>query len=83
MANHSSILAGRTSWTVLKAKRHDTGRGIPRWEGVHCATGEEQRIPRGGHGNPLQDSCWKISWTQEPGRLQSATVHRVVQSQTN
>ena len=24
-----------------------------------------------GNCNPLQYSCWKISWTEEPGRLQS------------
>ena len=83
MANHSSILAGRTSWTVLKVKSYDTGRWVPRLEGVQYATGEEQRIPGGEHGNLLQDFYWKILWTQEPGRLQSAIVHRVVQSQTN
>ena len=83
MANHSSILARRTSWTVLKAKSYATGRWIPKLEGVQDATGEEQRIPGGGHGDPLQDFCWKIPRIQEPGWLQSATVHRVIQSQTN
>ena len=24
-----------------------------------------------GNGTPLQYSCWKIPWTEEPGRLQS------------
>ena len=24
-----------------------------------------------GNGTPLQYSCWKIQWTEEPGRLQS------------
>ena len=27
------------------------------------------RSPGGGHGNPLQYSCWRIPWTQEPGGL--------------
>ena len=27
------------------------------------------RYPGGGNGYPLQDSCWKIPWTEEPGRL--------------
>ena len=27
--------------------------------------------PGGGHGNPLQSYAWRISWTKEPGRLQS------------
>ena len=29
------------------------------------------RSPEGGSGNPLQYSCWKIPWTEEPGRVQS------------
>ena len=30
-----------------------------------------RRSPGGGHGNPLQCSCWRISWTEKPGRLHS------------
>ena len=29
------------------------------------------RSPGGGHGNPLQYSCWRIPRTEQPGRLQS------------
>ena len=29
------------------------------------------RSPGGGHGNPLQNPCWRIPWTEEPGGLQS------------
>ena len=29
------------------------------------------RSPGGGLGNPLQYSCWRIPWTEEPGGLQS------------
>ena len=29
------------------------------------------RSPGGGNGNPLQYSCLKILWTEEPGGLQS------------
>ena len=29
------------------------------------------RSPGGGHGNPLQHSCWRIPWMEEPGRLYS------------
>ena len=36
------------------------------------------RSPGGGNGNPLQYSCWRIPWTQEPCRLD----HRVTKSQT-
>ena len=36
-----------------------------------------ERSPGGGHGNPLQDSCLRISWIEEPGRLQSIRLQRV------
>ena len=36
------------------------------------------RSPGGGNGNPLQYSCWRIPWTQEPCRLD----RRVTKSQT-
>ena len=29
------------------------------------------RLPGEGNSNPLQYSCWKIPWTEEPGRLLS------------
>ena len=30
-----------------------------------------------GNGNPLQHSCWKIPWMEEPDRLQSMGSQRV------
>ena len=33
--------------------------------------------PAGGHGNPLQYSCWGISQTEKPGGLQSKESQRV------
>ena len=44
---------------------------------------EEGSVPGSGrspgveNGNPLQYLAWVISWTEEPGRLQSAGLHRV------
>ena len=35
------------------------------------------RSPRRGNGNPLQHSCLKILWTEEPGGLQSTGSKRV------
>ena len=35
------------------------------------------RSPGEGNGNPLKYSCLKISWTVEPGRLQSMGSQRV------
>ena len=29
------------------------------------------RSPGGGDGNPLQYSCWRIPWTEEPGLSQT------------
>ena len=37
------------------------------------------KIPRGGHGNPLQDSCMENPMDRESWQ---ATVDRVTQSQT-
>ena len=36
------------------------------------------RSPGVGDGNPLQDSCLEIPWTEEPGRL----VHGASKSRT-
>ena len=35
------------------------------------------RTPGRGPGNPLQYSCWRIPWTEEPGGLQSIGLQRV------
>ena len=35
------------------------------------------RNPGGGRGNPLQCSCWRISWTDEPGWQQSIRSQRI------
>ena len=35
------------------------------------------RDPGGGHGNPLQYSCLRIPWTEEPRGLQSKGSQRV------
>ena len=35
------------------------------------------RAPGEGNSNPLQFSCWRIPWTEEPGGLQSMGSQRV------
>ena len=35
------------------------------------------RSPGEGNGNPLQYSCWRIPWMEEPGRLQSTESQSV------
>ena len=37
------------------------------------------RSPGGGNGNPLQDSCQEIPWTEEPDGLQSVGSQNVRQ----
>ena len=36
-----------------------------------------RRSPGGGNGNPLQYSCWRIPWIEEPGRLQYKGSQRI------
>ena len=38
------------------------------------------RFPGEGNGNPLQYSCWRVPWTEEPGGLQSMGSRRVGQN---
>ena len=35
------------------------------------------RSPGNGNGSTSQYSCWKVPWTEEPGRLQSRELQRV------
>ena len=35
------------------------------------------RCPEEGHGNPVQLSAWRITWTEEPGGLYSLGSQRV------
>ena len=35
------------------------------------------RSPGEGNGNPLQCSCLRIPWTEDPGGLQPMGLHRV------
>ena len=63
-------------------------QGLPRWlvvknlpanAGDITDTGSipgSERSPGEGHGNPLQYSAWRISWTGEPDRLQSLGSQR-------
>ena len=39
--------------------------------GDKCSIPGLERSPGGGYGNPLQYSCWRLPWTEEPGGLQS------------
>ena len=53
--------------------------GLPRWfsgNNLSVSAGEARdtssipgsgTYPGGGNGNPLQYSCWKLLWTEEPG----------------
>ena len=56
------------SQVVLVVKNPPSSAGDTRDVGLIPGLG---RFFRGGNGNPLQYSSWKIPWTEEPGRLQS------------
>ena len=49
---------------TCQCRRHKTYEFDP-WVG---------KIPGEGNGNPLQFSCWRILWTEEPGGLQFYVV---------
>ena len=54
------------------------GKEPPAYEGDMGNTGSiSVSAPRAGSGTPLQYSCLKIPWTEEPGRLQSTGPQRV------
>ena len=70
------------SFTLLSPgfPRWLSGKDPPAYKGDAGHTGSiprSGRSPGGGHGNPLQYSCWKIFWTEEPGKLQSMGLQRV------
>ena len=64
-------------------------KGLPRWlsgKESACNAGAagdmglvpgSGRSPGEGRGNPLEHSCWRIPWTEEPGGLQSIGLQRV------
>ena len=60
--------------------------GLPRWHGGKESACLQKRCrfdpgsgrsPGRENGNPLQYSCQKIPWTEEPGGLQSMMLRRV------
>ena len=42
-----------------------------------------RRSPGVGNGNPLQYSCWKIPWTEDPDGLQSVGTPKSQIRQSN
>ena len=64
----------RASQVVLAVKNLPANARDVRDKGFISGLG---RSPGGGNGNPLQYSCWRIPWTEEPGRLQSMGSQRV------
>ena len=61
-------------------------RRFPKWHNSKeftCRAGDSystpglERFPGGGNGNPLLILAWRISWTEEPGGLQSMGSQRL------
>ena len=61
---------GLHSWQATLMDKNTSNRTslVAQWvkKEFICNTGS----PGEGNGNPLQYSCWRIPWTEEPGRLQ-------------
>ena len=76
----ASLVAGigyplQYSWAFLVAQMIDSQESA-------CNAGDLGSIPGsgrssgGGHGNPLQHSCWRIPTAEEPGGLQFSWGHK-------
>ena len=82
----SSWLPRNRHFPVFSASASLLPRGLSRKESASRAdTGDSDLIPRsgrppgGGNGSPFQDSCQKISWTEESDELQSVESQNVRQ----
>ena len=58
----------RASQVALVVKNLPAKAGVIRDTGLMPGSG---RSPGGGHGNHPSILAWRISWTEEPGELQS------------
>ena len=67
-------MAPRASQVALVVKNPPANTGDTKDMGFIPESG---RSPGGENGKPLQYSCLKIPWTEEPGRLQSMGSQRV------
>ena len=52
-------------------------KNLPANGGDMGSTSGLRRSPEEGKGNPLQHSCLRIPWTEEPGGLESMGSQRV------
>jgi len=66
-----SNLSKVTKLKLLGFPRGSTVKNLPGNAGDAGSIPGSGRSAGGGHGNPLQCSCLEMSWTEEPGRLQS------------
>ena len=66
---------GKYNYGILKTKQGFLGGSMvknpPSNAGDVGSIPGSGRSPKGGNGHPLQYSCLKIPWTEEPGGLQS------------
>ena len=64
----------------IRASQGLSGKESPAMQETRSIPGVG-KSPGGGNGNTLQDSCWRIPWTEGPGGQQSTRSQRV-RSQT-
>ena len=72
--NSSAYYLYKPSQVALEVKNPPANAGDVRDAGSIPRLG---RSPGGGNSNPLQYSCLKTPWTEEPGGLQSMGLQRV------
>ena len=90
MATHSSTLAWKISWMEEPHRLQSMGSQKSRMQLVaqmvkHLPAMRETLVRSVGQEDPLEKEmathsstlAWKISWTEEPGRLQSMGSQRV------
>ena len=65
-----NCLLNHWHWSLSFEKGDESSWGRKKLRSYICMCGE-------GSGTPLQYSCWKIPWTEEPGGLQSMGSQRV------
>ena len=77
MANHFSILALRTPWTVWKGKRYAMKDELPRSVGAQCVTGEEWRnnSRKNEDTEPKQKQCPVVDVTGDGNKVLECYVH--------
>ena len=87
--NYKFLISGLLSLLLLLLSLLFIGVQFPRWLTGEKSASNARDVggagltpgsggsPGGGDGSPLQHSCWRIPWTEEPSELQFIGSQRV------